>query len=380
MELNSFTLICQAIVKTVIGPVLIFLGYSVLGAVIGYSAGFIAAAIIGLATFYFILFRPLRKKVTGNSNIVKTIKEMLRYGVPLQIASLLGSILPQVYSFIVVPLTSNSMYGNYVTALNFTVLLSFLTSPIATVLFPAFAKLDPKNEHEVVKTVYAASIKYTCILLVPATMAMMALSGPMISTLYGEKYIYAPFFLTIYVIGSLFAVFGNLSVNSFLSALGETRTLLIQNITTLIIGLPMGVILIGMFQIIGLIVASLIVGLPSMFWCLYWVWKHYGAKADFQSSAKILAASAIAAAVTCLPTVFLNTANWIKLVIGLVIFLAVYVLGAPIIGAVSLTDINNFRTMFSGMGVISKIINFPLKAAEKVAQTMQGNKKEPEES
>jgi O-antigen/teichoic acid export membrane protein len=162
--------------------------------------------------------------------------------------------------------------------------------------------------------------------------------------------------------------------------LGETRTLLIQNITTLIIGLPMGVILIGMFQIIGLIVASLIVGLPSMFWCLYWVWKHYGAKADFQSSAKILAASAIAAAVTCLPTVFLNTANWIKLVIGLVIFLAVYVLGAPIIGAVSLTDINNFRTMFSGMGVISKIINFPLKAAEKVAQTMQGNKKEPEES
>ena len=375
MELNSFTLVCQAIVKTAIGPVLVLLGYSVLGAVIGYSLGYIAAGIIGLATFYFILFRPLRKKVTNNSSITKTLKKMLHYGVPLSIASILGGILGQFYAFMVVPLTSNAMYGNYTTAANFTVLLTFFSIPIATVLFPAFAKLDGQNEHELVRTIFASSVKYTSILLVPATMAMMALSGPMIGTLYGEKYVYGPFFLTIFVIGNLFAVFGSLSSGGLLYGLGETRILMIQSIITLAIGLPLGAVLIPMFGITGLIIASVIAGLPSMFWGLYWIWKHYKAKADFESSAKILAASAIAAVLAYLPMVFLNTANWIKLIIGLIIFLAAYIFGAPMIGAVSLTDINNLRTMFSSMSIISKIINIPLKAAEKAAQTKSANRK-----
>jgi hypothetical protein len=45
------------------------------------------------------------------------------------------------------------------------------------------------------------------------------------------------------------------------------------------------------------------------------------------------------------------------------------------ISAVSLTDINNLRTMFSGMGLISRIINLPLNASEKAAQTKAANRK-----
>jgi stage V sporulation protein B len=367
MGLNSFTLICQAIVKTAIGPVLVFLGYSVLGAVLGYTISFVAAAIIGLITFYFILIRPLRKQTTHKSNIIKTLKTMLNYGVPLSINSILGGILVQVYAFMMPSFASDTMIGNYQTAATFSILLTFLTTPIVTVLFPAFSKLDPQNEHDIVKTIFTSSIKYTSILLVPATMAVMALSGPMIGTLYGEKYVYGPFFLTLYVAGNLLAVVGSLSAGSFLSGLGETRILMNQSILTLAIGLPLGFILIPAYGIIGLLVASLLAGLPSMVWMLYWIWNHYRTKADFQSSARILAASTLAAAVAYLPTILLNTANWTKLVIGLVVFTAVYILGAPLIGAVNPTDLNNLRTMLSGLGIISKIINAPLNIAERVA-------------
>jgi len=375
MGLNSFTIICQSIVKTVAGPMLVLLGYSVLGAVIGYTLSFIAAGIIGLATLFFMLFRPLKKQGTNSSNITKTLKTMLKYGVPLSIPSILGGILAQFYGFIMASFTSDTMIGNYQAAVNFSVLLTFFTIPISTVLFPAFAKLDPQSEHELVKTVFASSIKYTAVLLVPATAAVMALSGPMISTLFGEKYVYAPLFLTMYVIGNLFAVLGSLSSGSLLSGLGETKMLMKQSILTLSIGLPLGFLLIPTIGIIGLIIANILAGLPSMFWGLYWIWKHYQAKADSQSSAKILVASAIAAVTAYLPVSLLNTANWIKLTIGVIIFLTVYILGAPMIGAVSLTDINNLRTMFSGMGLISKIINLPLNAAEKAAQTKSANKK-----
>jgi O-antigen/teichoic acid export membrane protein len=375
MGLNSFTLICQAIVKTAIGPALIFLGYSVTGAVIGYDMGFVAAGVIGLAVFYFILLRPLRKKRTKNSSIIKTFKTMLDYGLPLSIGSILAGILTQIYAFMIIPLTNEALYGNYIVAVNFSVLLTFFTIPIGTVLFPAFAKLDPQNEDELVKGVFTSSIKYTSILVVPATMVLMALSGPMIGTLYGEKYASGPFFLTLYVIGNLFAVLGTLSAGGLLSGLGETRIIMVQNIISLAVGLPLGIALIPIFGMVGLIIASVAAGVPSMLWVLYWIWKHYKAKADFQSSAKILAASAIAAAVAYLPTVYLSTANWIKLIIGLVIFLTLYIFGAPLIGAVNLTDINNLRTMFSSMGAISKIINIPLQAAEKVAQTKSANRK-----
>jgi O-antigen/teichoic acid export membrane protein len=263
---------------------------------------------------------------------------------------------------------SNALYGNYVVASNFTVILTFLTTPISTVLFPAFAKLDTENDDELVKTVFTSSIKYTSILLVPSTIAMMALSSSIIGTLYGGKYVHGPFFLTIAVISNLLALLGSLSAGNLLSGLGETRILMIQSTITLIIGLPLGFLLIPTFGITGLIIASTVAGVPSLLWVLYWVWKQHGAKADFKSSAKILAASAIAAFVAYLPTVFLNTANWVKLITSLAIFLIVYVLSAPLIGAVSLTDINNLRTMFSGIVIISRVTSIPLTAAEKAAK------------
>jgi stage V sporulation protein B len=368
MELNSFTLVCQAIIRATVGPILVFLGYSVLGAVIGYSLSFIIAGAIGLATFYLLLVRPLRKKRAKSFNITETLRTMLKYGVPLSTASILAGILGQIYAFMIIPLTSNSMYGNYAVAVNFGVLLTFLTTPIATVLFPAFSKLDPKNEHELIRTVFASSIKYTSILLVPATMLLMALSGPMIGTLYGEKYVYSPFFLTISVVGALLALLGSLSSGGLLSGLGETGMLMKQNIITIIVGIPIGLLLIPTLGITGLIISGTLSGVPSTFWVLHWIWKHYEARADLQSSAKILAASAIAAFTAYLPTTFLNTANWIKLIVGLTVFLTAYILGAPTIGAVSLTDTSNLKTMFSGMGVVSKIINIPLDAAERAAR------------
>jgi stage V sporulation protein B len=377
MGLNSFTIICQAIVTVAVGPALVLLGYSVLGAVVGYTLGVAAAGTIGVATFYLLLLRPLRKNRTKNSNIAKTLKTMLNYGLPLSIGAILTGILAQIYIFIAVPLTSNATYGNYVVAANFTVLLTFFTIPIATALFPAFAKLDPQHESELIRSVFASSIKYASILIVPAAMTLMALSGPIVGTLYGQKYGYAPFFLTIAAINALYVVLGGQSISGFLTGFGETRTAMKQSIITVIVGVPLSVLLIPALGITGLILTSLFDGLPSFLWVLHWIWKHYGAKADLQSSAKILAASAVAAFAAYLPTRFLNTADWIKLIIGLIIFLTVYVEGAPIIGAVSLDDIRNLRTMFSNMGIITKIMDLPLKAAEKTAQKL-ARRKSPE--
>lgn len=57
------------------------------------------------------------------------------------------------------------MIGNYQVAMNFMVLISFFTTPISTVLFPAFSKLSPERDEEALHTVFQSSIKYAFKLL-----------------------------------------------------------------------------------------------------------------------------------------------------------------------------------------------------------------------
>jgi O-antigen/teichoic acid export membrane protein len=389
MGLSSFTLICQAIVKTAVGPVLVILGYGVIGASVGYTAASLFAGLIGITTLYFAVFRKLRKMENKRSGLreclrglpdtlKRNLKRMLKYGVPLSISTILASILAQIYGLAMAfSVSDNAILGNYSTAANFAVLLTFLSIPISTVLFPAFAKLDPENERVLVSNIFASSAKYTALVLVPATMAMMVLSKPMISTLYGEaRFVTAPFFLTLLVVTNLFVVFGSLSLGSFLSGLGETRMAMELGIVTMAFGLPLGLILIPRYGILGVIVGNMVSGIPSMLWGLYWVWKHYEAKAEFRSSAKIFTASALAAIVSYLTISFLHTTAWVQLVLGLAVFLLIYVFGAPLIGAVGQSEINTLRNMFSGLGIVSKMINIPLEMAERAVQIKTPDKKQ----
>jgi len=352
MKLTSFTMICQSIIKSTVAPLLVLVGYGAIGAVLGYTFSLLVAAILGLTMLYFLLFKNLKKSSPRRTDKIKTLKTMLRYGVPLSISTILGAFLIQFYAFLMVFYCSNVMIGNYQIAINFASLLTFFTFPIATVLFPAFSKLDPQNEPRLLKTVFTSSVKYTAMLLVPATAAVMVLSKPMISTLFGEQYVYAPFFLTIYVIGNLFSGLGSLSMGTLLTGLGETKTLMKLSLLTLLIGLPLAFLLIPNLGIIGVILGTLFAGVPSMFLGLHWIWKHYKVTADWGSCAKIFVASTIAAATTYLFLNFLNTVEWLKLITGGIVFLTTYIIVAPSIGAIFQDDITNLRAMLSGLGFI----------------------------
>lgn len=376
MGFNGFTMVCQAVLKTALAPLLILLGYGVLGAVLGYTLGFVGAGFIGIALVYLVLFRPISKSRVSRRGVFQTLRPLLKYGVPLSISAIIAGILTQTFAFMMALYSSNSMIGNYQIAVNFGVLLSFFSTPIATVLLPVFSKLNPSNDHELLKTVFTSSVKYTAILLMPATMVVMALSTPLVNTLFGGKYAYAPLFLAVYVIVYLYAMVGNISLGSFLSGVGETKIIMKLSILTLLVGLSLAFILIPPLGVLGVIMCTLLSGVPSLIWGLHWIWKRYEAKPEFKSSAKIFTASAIAATPSLLATIYLHTAAWTQLAIGLAAFLITYIAAAPAIGAVNQSDIHALRTMFSGLGVFSKAINLPLDAAEKVTRINNSKKLE----
>jgi O-antigen/teichoic acid export membrane protein len=268
-------------------------------------------------------------------------------------------------------IAGTSLMGDYYAGTYFAVLLTFFTIPISTALFPTFAKVDAQKEPELLKTVFASSVKYTSVLVVPATMLIMALSNPMVNTLWPGKFPYAPLFLTLTVIVNLWVVIGNVSLGTLMSGVGETRKLMVQSFLSLAFSLPIVCflflysanldpltgMLIGIF---GIVISSL----PGLLWGLVWAWRKYRVKVDLRVSAKIFASSAVAALVTFLFLGVFNSAPVFRLVLGFVLFVLVYLVAAPLIGAVNKTDVANMRAMFSGLGIVSKVLELPLRLME----------------
>jgi len=164
-------------------------------------------------------------------------------------------------------------------------------------------------------------------------------------------------------------------MGTLLTGLGETKTLMKLSLLTLLIGLPLAFLLIPNLGIVGVILGTLLAGLPSMFLGLHWIWKRYNVTVDWGSSVRIFVASTIAAATTYLSLNFLNTVEWLRLITGGVVFLTIYIIVAPSIGAIVQDDISNLRAMFSGLGIISTIANLPLGVAEKVARISSAREK-----
>ena len=369
MGLNSFVAVFQSIVKSVVGPVLIVVfGYGVLGAVVGYSSSFLLAGILSCGILYFALIRNLPKSMNGpkESSLSETLKSLLRYGVPLSISTIIGGFSGQFYGFMMASFCDNTMIGNFQIALNFAILLTFITGPISTVLFPAFAKLDLINDHQLLRSAFSSSVKYGAFLLLPATLAVMVLSEPMVSVLFGEKWVYSAFFLTLYAANNLLAFFGNLSLGSFLFGLGETKMLMKLGLITTICGVPLAFLLVPSFGILGVILGGILSGLPGMCWGLYWIWKRYGVRADFGSSARILLASAMAAAATLVFLDLFRVTEWLRLVAGGTIFIAVYIVSAPLVGAINQNDTKILKVMLGGLGIVSWIVNMVLAIMEKL--------------
>jgi len=374
MELVSITLICQSALKTVLAPLLVIFGLGACGAILGTTMAFLIVGLISILLLYTVLYKNLQTPnecMHDKPEIVKTIKTMFKYGVPLSISAILSGFLAQFYNFLIAIYCTDQMIGNYHVALNFAVLVTFFATPITTILFPAFSKLNPKKEAETLRNVFQFSVKYATLLVVPATAAVISLSQPAVSTLFGEKYTYAPLYLALYTIIYLFSACGSLSLTNLINGQGKTEVSLKLTLITSVLGFPLSLLLIPKLGIIGLIATTLTAGVPSLIIGLWWVRKHFTATIDWASSVKILLASAVAAAITYTAISYLSVPNWITLTIGALIFLTTYTTTAPLIGAVNRTDIQNLKETLKELGPLFCIFNFPLNLIEKLILIFQ---------
>jgi len=369
MELNSITLICQSIIKTILILALVIVGLGPLGAILGYSIAYLMAGLTGVFLMW-TLYRKMPKPASNKLEIKASIKTMFNYGLPLSIATIISGFQTQFYNFLLPIYVSADLIGNYGIASTFAVLITFFATPITTILFPAFSKLDAKKDRETLKNVFQFSIKYASLLVVPASAVVMVLATPGIGVLF-PSYKDAPLFLALLAIAYLFTAAGNLSIGNFLNGQGQTRFNLKLNVITSVIGFPLSIVLISQFGIIGLIITTITAGIPSLIISLFWLRKHYGVTVDWSASARIVLSTSVAAAITYVLIAQLAFSNWVALIVGATVFLCVFVFAILLTRAINRTDIKSLRDMLGGLGPLRRPINFFLIIIEKLMTALR---------
>jgi len=370
LELNSVTLISQSIVKTVVSIVLVIIGLGPLGAVIGYQISLVTSCLIGVFLMWTI-YMSLPKPAHGKLEVMATMKTLLNYGLPMQIAGFISSFQSQFYAFILPIFVRPDLIGNYGIANTVVVLISFFSVPIATVLFPAFSKLDPKKDRETLQNAYQFSVKYASLFVVPVAAIVMTLSVQGIHLLFAGKYSEAPLFLSLLAFSSLFTAFGTISTGTLIAGQSLTKFNLKLTIISAVIGFPVGVVLISQFGVIGLIITNLSIGWPSTIIALRWFKKEYGVTVNWISSAKILLSSATASAATYTIITIAPLGDWMKLIIGAIIFTVVLVMVTLLARTIDRTDINNLKDMLKELGPFRGLFNFLLKIIEKLMNALK---------
>ena len=137
MEFHSLTVIIHSILKSLLAPVLVLLGYGAFGAVLGNTTPILITGILGITIVVVAFLKDSSSRGSALSNL-QASKILLSYGYPLFLSTLLFKGLNQFYNILIAMYVDPSMIGNYKVATNFSVLITFLTMPIASVLFPLF--------------------------------------------------------------------------------------------------------------------------------------------------------------------------------------------------------------------------------------------------
>src|SRR3989304_4006632 len=369
MELNSIALIVQSIIKTAVVFTLVILGLGPLGAVIGFSVANLIAGLIAVLLMW-TLYKNLPKPTNNTLEIKNTIKTMFNYGLPLSIASIIATFQTTFYTFIVPIFVAPDLIGNYGIANTFVVLITFFATPVSTMLFPAFSKLDPQKDEETLKNVFQFSIKYASLLVVPAAAIVITLSRPGISILFPE-YPAAPLFLALLAINYLYTALGNLSIGNVINSQGQTKFNLKLSLITFAIGFPLSILLISQFGILGLIITTLTAGPPSLIIALRWLKKQYDVTVDWTSSAKILLSGATASAITYALITQLAFSNLTALIVGAIVFLLTFITAIGLTRAVTKSDIDNIRNTTTVLGPLARIANLILSIIEKLMTSLR---------
>ena len=366
MKYVSIIEIIQSITRSILAPLLIYLGLGPLGGVMGQTTSLIIAGLVGV--IFILLLMKNNVKHVPFVCYFRTSRMLLVYGIPLFLSTVISGILSQFNNVLMAVHIDTYIIGNYRAAVTFSVIVNFFSIPISTVLFPLFSKINLRENH-MLKGIYQNSVKYYAFIIIPVTMMLILTSDSLTSILYGTDYPLTASYMKIYFIIFLYTGLGLNSIGTLLNSQGDTKITFITNIINMLIGLPISFYLITNLNIIGLMITMILIPLPGLIYNHIWIKNKYGFTIDWVASGKIYFSSILSYfIINHLISLFnINTILNVMLSSGLYFITYLFILIK--IKTITLTDIHNLRRITTSLGPLTHYFNIFLSFLEKFIHT-----------
>ena len=363
-EYNALTLNIQSFAKTLIQIVLIFIGFSVAGAVIGHVVSYLIGGVVGLVFIVFLL-RKRKEKTSTSFSLADNAKLMLHYGSPLYLSTVLVGVVPLFQNIVLAFFVADAAIGNFKAATNFAMLLTVLSVPIQTIMLPAFSKIK-NGANSRISDFFKVSNKYTALIVVPVTVLIITFSKPIVEFVYGATYGSAPQFLWTYSLVYLLVGVGYLTLASFYNGLGATKITMRISLITFVILAFLSPVLTSVYGVMGLIGAYLIANGVGQTYSSFYARRTYKVKFDHIALLKIYGTAILSSIVPFLIITYSGFSNIVSIAIGGVLFLFTYVTLMPVFKIMTSIELKNASSAIENIPVLTKVAGWIIRYQQKL--------------
>jgi O-antigen/teichoic acid export membrane protein len=343
----SFANIVQAMIKLLLSPLLIVVGFGIFGAVAGQTL----AAVMGAGIAVGVLYRSkIRSSRVSLQSLPSDAKLMMSYGLPAYSATILSGIWPYYLSIVLAEVVSNVVIGYYQAAYNFTVAISLLSGAAGSALFPAFTSLHTGKAD--LPKAFKMAVKYVAYATIPVVFLLAAAAKQLMVLFYGHSYSAGATYLEFLAFSAAPVLFGLTVLPSFFNGIARTRlTLVMVGLGAIVLFISAPVLAISLDLgvdgvILGLLLSNLVTSLVGV----YLFRLQFSSWIDFRAAVSTLAAGVISFGLCYLVPNF--NSNVLILVSKLAVYLVAYLTLAPLLRAVSYEDLETLGVALAEMPVL----------------------------
>lgn len=246
-HLSSFIDFLHALLRFVFAPLLILLGFGIAGALFGALIGYTVAGALGLS-FLVYSFKGMRAETCVS------LRDIFSYNAPFMVLGAIGLVSGEAQYVLLSRLEAASGIGNYVAAMNLTSVLTIFISPLGQISLPTFSRVTDDRQYADAVMKFS---KYALVISLAAQGALLSIAYPLVHLLYGDKYILAPYLLTLSlslsIASSFLSIYGR---NSIFYIKRMYKVPIVENAINVSVFLPLTYFLLTRYGVAGIVLSS----------------------------------------------------------------------------------------------------------------------------
>jgi O-antigen/teichoic acid export membrane protein len=228
------------------------LGFGVLGAFLGYVAGFVLSLLVGVVLLYRYHYLPYDEATRMEAGLTRRLVE---YSLPLTMTKGAGVLDKRVDIILVGYFLTPVAVGFYVVGKQVSEILSVPAGSLGYTVSPALGKREALDESDRAGQLYERALRYVLVFYVPACVGLVLVADPAIPLIFGRDY--AGAVPVVQVMSGFVLVNGvNKITSDGLDYLGLARERAVMKSVTAVGNFALNLVLIPTFGVIGAAAAT----------------------------------------------------------------------------------------------------------------------------